>query len=55
VAGLPPQQAVKKLREKGIIGSVTPYTTQYVRLAPGLLNHPDEIDTVLKEIRELRG
>lgn len=55
VAGLPPQQAVKKLRERGIIGSVTPYATQYVRLAPGLLNHPGEIDTVLKEIRELRG
>ena len=55
VAGLSPQQAVKKLRERGIIGSVTPYATQYVRLAPGLLNHPGEIDTVLKEIRELRG
>jgi selenocysteine lyase/cysteine desulfurase len=55
VAGLPPQQAVKKLRDKGIIGSVTPYAAQYVRLAPGLLNHPGEIDAVLKEIRELRG
>ncbi|MDF0645700.1 MAG: aminotransferase class V-fold PLP-dependent enzyme [Nitrospira sp.] len=55
VAGLPPQQAVKKLREKGIIGSVTPYATQYVRLAPGLLNDPGEIDTVLQEIHRLRG
>lgn len=55
VVGLSPRQAVKKLREKGIIGSVTPYATQYVRLAPGLLNHPGEIDRVLKEIRQLRG
>ncbi|MBA5866570.1 MAG: aminotransferase class V-fold PLP-dependent enzyme [Nitrospira sp. CR1.3] len=55
VAGIPPGQAVKKLRERGIIGSVTPYAAQYVRLAPGLLNNPGEIDTVLKEIRTLRG
>jgi len=55
VAGMPPDQAVKRLRERGIIGSVTPYAVQYVRLAPGLLNQPGEIDTVLKEIRILRG
>jgi len=55
MAGIPPGQAVKRLRERGIIGSVTPYAAQYVRLAPGLLNNPGEIDTVLKEIQALRG
>lgn len=55
VAGMPPDRVVRRLREKGIIGSVTPYAAQYVRLAPGLLNQPAEIETVLKEIRTLRG
>jgi selenocysteine lyase/cysteine desulfurase len=53
VAGMPPGEAVKNLRRKGIVGSVTPYAAQYVRLAPGILNSPAEIETVLREIRIL--
>jgi len=53
VAGIPPRQVVEKLRQRGIIASVTPYATQYVRVAPGLLNQPAEIETVLKEIQAL--
>src|SRR5262245_22392365 len=55
IVRMKPHQSVEKLRQKGIVGSVTPYETQYVRLAPGLLNSPQEIDTVLREIQSLRA
>ncbi|MBX3303412.1 MAG: aminotransferase class V-fold PLP-dependent enzyme [Nitrospira sp.] len=53
VAGMPPRQVVEKLRERGIVGSVTPYATKYVRLAPSLINSPKEIETTLEGIRNL--
>lgn len=53
VAGLTPRQVVEKLRQRGIVGSVTPYATQYARLAPSLLNSAAEIETTLGEIRHL--
>ena len=55
VAGRSPDQVVTALRRRGIVASVTPYATQYARMAPGLLNSPAEIETVLKEIRALAG
>ncbi|MDH5740873.1 MAG: cysteine desulfurase, partial [Nitrospira sp.] len=54
VNGMAPRQVVVKLRERGIVGSVTPYATKYVRLAPSLVNSPKEIGTTLEEIRKLR-
>ena len=53
VNGMAPRQVVEKLRERGIVGSVTPYATKYVRLAPSLINSPKEIETTLEEIRKL--
>jgi selenocysteine lyase/cysteine desulfurase len=55
VAGLAPRTVVETLRQRGIVGSVTPYATKYVRLAPGLINSPGEIDRTLAEIRNLRS
>jgi isopenicillin-N epimerase len=55
VAGLTPRTVVEKLRHRGIVGSVTPYATQYARLAPSLLNSPEEIEKTLGEIRSLRA
>lgn len=55
VQGLNPRQVVEKLRQSGIVGSVTPYATKYVRLAPCLINSPKEIETTLAEIRNLRA
>ncbi len=55
VAGMEPRQVVSKLRLRGIVGSVTPYATKYVRLAPSLINSPKEIETTLEEIRKLRS
>jgi selenocysteine lyase/cysteine desulfurase len=54
VAGLQPDQIVRRLRERGIVASVTPYATQYARVAPGILNSPAEMETVLKAIDGLR-
>jgi selenocysteine lyase/cysteine desulfurase len=54
VAGLSPQQVAERLRQRGVVGSVTPYATQYARLAPGLLNSPEEIDKTLAIVRALR-
>jgi selenocysteine lyase/cysteine desulfurase len=53
VAGLKPDEVVKRLQDKRIVASSTPYKTTYARLAPGLLNNPAEIDTALREIRAL--
>ncbi|HWG96863.1 MAG TPA: aminotransferase class V-fold PLP-dependent enzyme [Nitrospira sp.] len=53
VAGMAPRAVVEKLRQRGIVGSVTPYATQYARLAPSLLNSPQEIEKTLIEIRNL--
>jgi selenocysteine lyase/cysteine desulfurase len=54
VAGMQPHQVVERLRQKKIIGSVTPYITQYARLAPSLLTSSDDIEQTLREILKLR-
>lgn len=53
VAGLAPEKVVEKLKEKRVIATTTPYATSYARLAPGLLNTPQDIDMALREIRAL--
>jgi selenocysteine lyase/cysteine desulfurase len=55
VAGMAPRTVVEKLRQRAIVGSVTPYATKYVRLAPSLFNSPGEIEKTLEEIRVLRA
>lgn len=55
VAGWKPQQVVDHLRQKKIVASVTPYATQYVRLAPSLLTSPEEVEKTLEEIRSISG
>ena len=54
VAGMTPRQVIERLRHKKIIGSVTPYATQYARVAPGLLTLSDDIEQALQEILTLR-
>jgi selenocysteine lyase/cysteine desulfurase len=53
VAGLKPEEVVKRLHAKRIVASTTPYAQSYARLAPGLLNSPQEVEQVLGEIRAL--
>ena len=44
---------VKRLHARRIIASVTPYATEYARLSPGILNTPEEMETVLREVRAM--
>ena len=53
VDGVSPSQVVKRLHEKRIIASSSPYATSYARLAPSLLNDAEEIDLALREIRAM--
>jgi len=55
VAGMAPGQVIERLRQKKIIGSITPYATQYARVAPSLLTSPEDIEQTLKEILKLRA
>lgn len=53
VAGLKPDEVVKRLHAKRIVASSTPYATSYARLAPGLLNTSQDVETALREVRAL--
>jgi len=53
VAGLSPEAVVKRLHDRGIVASTTPYAVSHARLAPGLLNSPAEIERALAEIAAL--
>jgi isopenicillin-N epimerase len=55
VAGMAPGQVIERLRQKKIIGSTTPYATQYARLAPSLLTSSEDIEQTLREILKLRA
>lgn len=54
VTGMSPHQVIEQLRQQKIIGSVTPYATEYARLAPSLLNSSEDIEQALQEILKLR-
>ncbi|MCA3255447.1 MAG: aminotransferase class V-fold PLP-dependent enzyme [Alphaproteobacteria bacterium] len=51
VIGANPWDVVEALQAKQIYASVAPYRTPYVRLTPSIRNSPDEIETVLRELR----
>lgn len=53
VEGMKPEAVVKKLLEKRVIASQSPYGVSYARLAPSLLNTPEEVETTLGYIRAL--
>ena len=53
VEGWKPDHVVEQLRQRGIIASVTPYATQYVRLAPSLLTSPEEVEQTVEAIRTI--
>jgi selenocysteine lyase/cysteine desulfurase len=53
VSGLRPKEVVKRLYEKRIVATTTPYVTSYARLAPGVLNSPQDVEAALREIRAM--
>ena len=54
VKGMRPDAAVRALRAKKVIASSSPYAVQTVRVAPSLVNTPEEVDSTLEAIRSLR-
>ena len=54
VAGRDPAEVVSRLAARGIVASVTPYATRYVRLGPGIVNTPEHVDAAVRAISALR-
>ena len=55
VDGLKPAEVVKRLLEKRIIASTSPYAITYARLAPSLLNTEQEVDAAVAAVRAISG
>jgi selenocysteine lyase/cysteine desulfurase len=53
VDGVAPDTVVKRMHDKGIIMSSTPYRQSHPRFAPSLLNNENEIDVALSEINAM--
>jgi isopenicillin-N epimerase len=53
VSGLDPAAVVERLAARRVVATVTPYATSYARLAPGLLNSPEDVNATLGAIRGL--
>jgi len=53
IEGMVPDTIVKKLLEKKIVASDSPYATSYARLTPGLLNSPEEVDQAVAAVKAL--
>jgi isopenicillin-N epimerase len=53
IDGMRPETVVERLLAKNVIASTSPYATRYARIAPSLLNTPEEIETALGYIRAL--
>ena len=53
VAGVKAEEVAHRLAEKRIRTSSSPYKISYARVAAGVMNSPDEIERVLREIRAL--
>jgi selenocysteine lyase/cysteine desulfurase len=55
IAGVTPEAAQEKLLAKKVVASASPYLPSYVRLAPSLVNTPEEVDAAVKAVRQLAG
>jgi selenocysteine lyase/cysteine desulfurase len=53
VAGLTPDQVTERLAAQKIRTNASPYKISYARVSAGIMNFPEEIDTVLRAIRRL--
>jgi selenocysteine lyase/cysteine desulfurase len=53
VAGHDPEAVVHRLAARRIVASVTPYAQRYVRLGPGIVNTPADVDAAVRAISSL--
>lgn len=55
VQGLKPADVVKQLLARNIIASTSPYAITYARLAPSLMNTPEQVERAVRAVREISG
>lgn len=55
VAGVKPEDVVKRLLERRIIASTSPYAVTYARLAPSLVNTPEEVERAAQAVHAIAG
>jgi selenocysteine lyase/cysteine desulfurase len=55
VDGLKPEDVMKKLHQKKIISSVTPYKVHYNRLTPCVINTEEEVNQCLATLQQLKN
>jgi selenocysteine lyase/cysteine desulfurase len=55
VDGITPADVVKQLLARNIIASTSPYAVTYARLAPSLVNTPEDVDRAVRAVREISG
>jgi len=55
VDGMKPAEVVKRLLAKNIVASTSPYAITYARLAPSLVNTPEQVDRAVRAVREISG
>ena len=53
IEGVSPTDVVKQLLAQRIIASTSPYAVTYARLAPSLVNTPDEVDAAVRAVRAI--
>jgi isopenicillin-N epimerase len=52
VRGMSADNVVRRLRQRAIVASATPYAVRYARLTPSIRNTPEEVDRVLRELQQ---
>ena len=55
VEGVKPDDVVARLLDRRIVASASPYRVSYARLAPSLVNSPEEVETALAAVRAIAG
>ncbi len=55
VEGLKPEDVVRRLLEHRIIASTSPYAVTYARLAPSLVNTPEEVERAAQAVHAIAG
>lgn len=55
VEGLAPAEVVRQLLARRIVASTSPYAVTYARLAPSLVNTPEQVDQAIRAVREISG
>jgi selenocysteine lyase/cysteine desulfurase len=51
VDGMSAGETVAHLFARGVVATVTPYATTHARLAPSVLNLPEEVDAAIAAVR----